>query len=75
VPVYEVLGRRGWDSRHNQTLVSAHRRGDTVESDIRSSCWEDGLVDMWKCGAHLSSSELEKKPKRARSELYYLWCK
>jgi hypothetical protein len=36
VPVYEVLGRRGWDSRHNQTLVSAHRRGDTVESDIRA---------------------------------------
>jgi hypothetical protein len=27
VLVYEVLGRRGMDSRHNRTPVSAHRRG------------------------------------------------
>jgi hypothetical protein len=34
---------RGWDSRHNQTLTSAHRRGDTVESDIGVGC-ADRLV-------------------------------
>jgi hypothetical protein len=35
VPVYEVLGRRDWDSKRNRTPVSSYRRGDTMESDIR----------------------------------------
>jgi hypothetical protein len=80
VLVYEVLGWRGWDSKHNRTPVSAHRRGRHRGEQHKgmihgSSCWEHGSADMWQCEARLSSSELGKKPERAGSKSYYLWCK
>jgi hypothetical protein len=37
-----------------------------------SSCWEDGSADTWQYGAHLSGSELGKKPGRVESESCYL---